>query len=433
MKPTRIAYLVSRYPAVSHTFILREVRQLRELGFDIVPMSVNSPDRALSDMNADEFEETRRTFYLKSAGLEAAAATLAWALTHRPVACLKGLMAAWRLRKSFGLVKSLAYGVEAAMVVREMQRQGTEHLHVHFASAAASVALLAQQAFGIRLSMTVHGPDEFDNVVGQALAQKVAAADAIVCISDFARAQLMRLSEPRHWGKLSVARLGVDLTHHVPAASTTASVFTATTPARPRAPHMLCVGRLTPAKGQRLLLQAFAALPSDLAHTVLTVVGAGPDDADLQTLARELGIAHRVTFTGAQSEAQVLAHMQSADLFCLPSFAEGIPVVLMEAMACAVPCLSTTACGIPELVGHGEHGLLVRPGDVFGLTVAMVSLLRDTALRQRMGRAGRAQVSALYDLNRNIHDLADTLRQMPQAQRSRQALTASPALSLDRV
>jgi colanic acid/amylovoran biosynthesis glycosyltransferase len=429
MKPTRIAYLVSRYPAVSHTFILREVRQLRELGFDIVPMSVNSPDRALSDMNADEFEETRRTFYLKSAGLEAAAATLAWALTNRPVACLKGLMAAWRLRKSFGLVKSLAYGVESAMVVREMQRQGTEHLHVHFASAAASVALLAQQAFGIRLSMTVHGPDEFDDVLGQALPQKIAAADAIVCISDFARAQLMRLSEPRHWPKLSVARLGVDLARHGPAVSLAAASETTTKTAL----HLLCVGRLTPAKGQRLLLQAFADLPADLAEARMTVVGAGPDDAALKALARELGIAQRVTFTGAQSEAQVLAHMQSADLFCLPSFAEGIPVVLMEAMACAVPCLSTTACGIPELVGHGEHGLLVRPGDVFGLTVAMVSLLRDGPMRQRMGRAGRAQVRALYDLQQNIHDLADTLLHMTQGQRSRQVPTCAPALTLDRI
>lgn len=414
MNTDRIAYLVSRYPAVSHTFILREVRRLRGLGLDIAPISVNPPDRALSEMSADEFDETRRTYYLKDAGLEGASATVLWALTQRPLACLKGLACAWRLRKAFGLAKALAYTLEAAMVAREMQSQGTDHLHVHFASAGASVALIAKQAFGIRLSMTVHGPDEFDEVAGQALPQKIAAADAIVCISDFARAQLMRLSEPAHWAKISVVRLGVDLGQHTPAQEAAAASTL----------NVVCVGRLTPAKGQRVLLQSFAALPADLAPK-LTLVGAGPDEAALKALARELGISQRVTFTGPQTEAQVLAHMRAADLFCLPSFAEGIPVVLMEAMACGLPCLSTTACGIPELITHGEHGLLVRPGDVQGLAQAMASLLRDAPLRQRMGRAGRAQVQSSYDLDRNVLALAGALQQVPTA---RPAI--GPALAL---
>lgn len=417
MNPTRIAYLVSRYPAVSHTFILREVRRLRSQGLEIQPISVNAPDRALAEMSADEFDETRRTYYLKAAGLEGAAAALAWALALRPLACLKAVAGAWKLRQAFGLGKALAYALEAAMVAREMQRQGTEHLHVHFASAAASVGLLAKQAFGLRLSMTVHGPDEFDDVAGQALPQKIAAADAIVCISDFARAQLMRLSEPRHWDKISVTRLGVDLAQHSPAA-----------PKAKATPSMVCVGRLTPAKGQRVLLKAMAALPADLAGVRLTLVGAGPDEAALKAQAAELGLADRVHFTGAQTETQVLAHMRAADLFCLPSFAEGIPVVLMEAMACGLPCLSTTACGIPELVGDGEHGLLVRPGDVLGLARAMVALLRDADLRQRMGQAGRAQVQAGYDLDRNVQALADTLRQLPLSADTSEDATTEPAL-----
>lgn len=406
MTTTRIAYLVSRYPAVSHTFILREVRRLRALGFDIQPISVNSPDRALADMSADEFDETRRTLYLKAAGAESAAAALCWAATRRPVAFARGLAAAWRQRGAFGLPKALAYFVEATMVAREMARQDTDHLHVHFASAAASVALVAREAFGMRLSMTVHGPDEFDDVKGQALPAKIAAADTIVCISEFARAQLMRLSDPCHWDKISVVRLGVDPQRHVPA----------TQPVRdPQAPSILCVGRLTPAKGQRLLLRAFAALPADLSGATLTLVGGGPDEAALHRLAGELGIDGRVFFTGAQTESEVLAHMQRADLFCLPSFAEGIPVVLMEAMACGLPCVTTTACGIPELVGSGDHGVLVRPGDTEATSNALASLLRDPALRDRMGRRGRARVQTLYDLDRNVIALAAALRRVPAA------------------
>ncbi len=404
MTPTRIAYLVSRYPAVSHTFILREVRRLRALGFDIHPISVNSPDRALADMSADEFDETRRTLYLKAAGAESAAAALCWAATQRPAAFVRGLAAAWGQRRAFGLPKALAYFVEAAMVAREMARQGTDHLHVHFASAAASVALVVRQAFGIRLSMTVHGPDEFDDVRGQALPAKIAAADAIVCISEFARAQLMRLSDPCQWDKISVVRLGVDPQRHMPATHTVRDT---------QAPAVLCVGRLTPAKGQRLLLRAFAAMPADLARATLTVVGGGPDEAALRTLAHELGIAGRVTFTGPQTESEVLAHMQRADLFCLPSFAEGIPVVLMEALACGLPCVTTTACGIPELVVSGDHGVLVRPGDVDATAEALACLLRDPALRERMGRRGRTRVQSLYDLDRNVVALAAALRRVP--------------------
>lgn len=404
MKNQRIAYLVSRFPAVSHTFILREVRGLRALGFDIRPFSINAPDRALSAMSAEEFDETRRTFYVKAAGLESALAAHAWALTHQPGSWFKGLAATWNLRSAFGIGKGLAYFTEALMIGRELSRHGVRALHVHFASAAASVGLIARHAFDLQLSMTVHGPDEFDAVERHALSQKVAGAHAIVCISQFVRGQLMRLSDPSHWHKMSIVRLGVDPLRHVPPAS------------RPdkESPEILCVGRLAPAKGQRLLLEAVARLRDQGIRVRLTLVGAGPDADGLKARCQELGLQTRVTFTGALDEAQVLKRMQDADIFALPSFAEGIPVVLMEAMACGLPCVTTPVNGIPELVTHGVNGLLCAPSDIDALVSAFQMLLHSTALRQQLGQAGRHRVESQYHLVRNVETLAATLQAQAQ-------------------
>ena len=206
-----IAYLVSQYPAVSHTFILREVRALRARGFAIDVASINAPGVADDGQTDEEREETKATFYVKRAGLAGAVKAHCATLCSHPIAYLEGLAYALSLggldlRK---LVYALFYFVEAIMVGRWMKRRRLEHLHVHFATPASTVGLIAARAFPITLSITVHGPDEFYDAPGYRLAEKIAASSFVICIGLFAQSQLMKLSDASDWDKFEIAPLGL--------------------------------------------------------------------------------------------------------------------------------------------------------------------------------------------------------------------------------
>ena len=396
-----LAYLVSRYPAISHTFILREIAHLRTLGYRIHTASINAPDRSLDLMDATERAEAEQTYGVKQHGAAGALAALGYWAVRAPAALLKTLGASRR----FGLLKGLAYTVEAAMVARWMQRQQLAHLHVHFGNAGASVGVLVKQLTGCHLSYTIHGPDEFDDVPGQQLAFKMQSADAIVCISQFARSQLMRISSPTDWPKFRVVRLGVD-----------ASVFQAT----PRTdaagvPQLISVGRLTPAKGQVLLIQACAQLRDQGVPFHLTMVGDGPDRGRVEAAIAKLHLQAQVHLTGSLTQEGVRAELSRADAFVLPSLAEGIPVVLMEAMASYVPCISTPVNGIPELIEHGHTGLLATPGDVDSLVTQLTLLCTDSGLRQRMALAAHAKVTSQFDLFSNVRALGGVFAQFSKA------------------
>ena len=398
-----LAYLVSRYPSVSHTFIMREVLGLRALGMRIDVASVNPPDRNTAQMTAEERAEADATYGIKQHGVRGALAALAWAAATRPLALLRTLAQAGRFGRGLKRLYALAYAVEAAMVVRWMAGRGLRHLHVHFGNEAATVGVLVKTLSGVGLSLTIHGPDEFDDVPGQYLRAKIAAADGVVCISQFGRSQLMRLAAPAHWAKLQLCRLGVDPASFVP-------------PTRARATgplRLLCVGRLTPAKGQLLLVQACAQLLREDLPFELTLVGDGPDRARLETAVRRHGLQRQVRFAGSLNQREVQAELACADAFVLPSLAEGIPVVLMEAMASGVPCISCPVNGIPELIDHGQSGLLATPGDVPDLTAQLRRLFRDAGLRQHLATQGRTKVEQHFQLDHNVARLSAILRNFP--------------------
>ena len=396
-----LAYLVSRYPAISHTFILREIAHLRTLGHQIHTASINAPDRSLEAMDATERAEALQTYGVKQHGAAGALAALGYWALHAPVALLQTL----RLSRRFGLVKGLAYAVEAAMVARWMQRQSLAHLHVHFGNAGASVGVLVKQLTGCHLSYTIHGPDEFDDVPGQQLAFKMHAADAIICISQFARSQLMRISSPNDWPKFTVCRLGVD-----------ASVFQATPRTVSAAvPQLVSVGRLTPAKGQVLLIQACAQLRAKGIAFHLTMVGDGPDRARVEAEIAQWHLEPHVTLTGSLTQEGVRAALARSDAFVLPSLAEGIPVVLMEAMASYVPCISTPVNGIPELIEHGHTGLLATPGDVDSLVTQLTLLCTRADVRQSMALAAYAKVTSQFDLFSNVRALGGVFSRFSRA------------------
>lgn len=396
--PMALAYLVSQYPAFSHTFILREVRRLRKLGFSIDVASINDPDRPPERLTETEQQEYSQTYYVKRHGLRGALSASLATLFSRPGACLRGLafarrLGGWDLKK---LVYSLFYFIEALMIGRWMRSQGLTHLHVHFATPASTVGLIASRIFPITFSLTVHGPDEFYDAPGYRLTEKILGAAFICCIGLYARSQLMKLSPPAEWRKLEVSPLGVDPGAFAP---------------RPFRAHpdpfvILCVGRLTPAKGQHILLQAVERLARDGRHVELRLVGDGPDRPSLEQEVRERGLSERVLFTGAVDQDRIRELYADADVFALASFAEGIPVVLMEAMAMTIPCVTTFITGIPELIRDGVDGLLVAPSDDEGLAQAIARLMDDAELRRRLGTAGRQRVLEKYDLDRNTERLA---------------------------
>ncbi len=395
----KLAYLISQYPAVSHTFILREIVELRRIGFTIRPASINAPDRPENQLTAVERDEAQGTWCIKCQGFMGALSALFGTAVDQPKGLMRGVVAALRLggldlKK---IVMNFAYLGEAMMLGRWMQREQLHHLHVHFATPAAMVGMLTKIVFKVGFSFTVHGPDEFYDAPGYRLTEKLEAADFVICISHYARSQIMKLSPVTHWHKYDICRLGVDPERFAPKPEKMpADVF-----------EVLCVGRLTPAKGQHILLDALELLIAAGRKPHLTFVGNGPDRPSLEAQTQRLGLSDFVEFAGSVNQDRILEYYNNADVFVLPSFAEGLPVVLMEAMAMQVPCITTNITGVPELIQHGVNGYLTAASDVEGLAKAIEYLMDHPEESTQIAQAGRAKVLDDYNLSQSVQRLAD--------------------------
>ena len=400
-----VAYIVGGYPAVSHTFVTREVLALRAAGARVEMISIHRAADAevLSELDRAERESTyallpARLGEVLGAHLRAMASPRAYfgTLAHALRAGPPGLRAR---------VWQLFYFGEAVMVWRQCRRWGIRHIHAHFLNQASDAAMIASRYANARgstppwtWSFTMHGPNEFYDVSRFQLAEKAGSADAIVCISDFARSQIMAFAPEERWSRLRVIHCGLDPTQFDPDREPG--------PAATDGLRVLYVGRLVPFKGQAILLEAIAAIRARGIDAVLTVIGEGPSRGELERRRDELGLATAVTFAGAVGQDEIRRHYAAADAFCLPSFAEGVPVVLMEAMAMRIPVVTSRLMGIPELVDDDEDGLLVQPGRADELATALERLARDPELRQRLGRRGREKVIAEFDVRESGRQLA---------------------------
>lgn len=399
----KIAFLCSEYPAISHTFVLREVEALRRRGAEVETFSIRRtpPERLLA--KADREAAASTTAILPPRWGRMGLAHLK-ALAAGPAAYLATLRFAFGLHAPGlrGHLWQLFYFIEAVFLWNECQRRGIRHVHAHLANASADLAMIAVD-FANRVdaaapwtwSFTMHGPTEFFDLRHYRLAEKLASARFVVCISDFARSQLMSISDPGRWGDLHVIHVGLPVDE-----------FTrASPPPIDEDPRLLYIGRLVPEKGQTVLFEAVARLAERGRTVRLTLAGEGEIRPRLEQLAAELGIADRVEFLGAVGQDDLHALYAGASVFCLPSFAEGVPVVLMEAMAMEVPVITTKIAGIPELVEDGRTGLLVAPGRADELADALERLLADPALAARLGRQGREKVVAEFDCERSAAQL----------------------------
>ena len=389
-----VAYLVSRYPAVSHTFIHREVEGLRAQGVDVSTYSVRpaEPHERLTAADEEAFRTTA-TILGRSAAQIVRAQLLALIMHPRAyVGSLRRALATGP-RNPRAWLWQLFYFLEAVVLLRLLQRKPARHLHVHLANNAADIARLTvdlghrQGDEAWSWSFTMHGPTEFSDVRGSDLAAKVRDAAYVICISDFCRSQLMGLVEETHWEKLHVVHCGIDVDRFPDLRAARAD--------RAGPLRVLNVGRLVEEKAPAVVIEAVARCRAAGQEVSLRVVGNGPLRQRLADLAAELGIAEHVELTGSVGQDTILEHYEWADVFCLPSFAEGVPVVLMEAMSTGLPVVTTAIAGIPELVEHGVTGFVLAPGRV-DLVVDALIALRDPKARERFSEHTRRSVQDAF-------------------------------------
>ena len=387
-----LAYLMNTYPLISTTFIRREIHAHEAAGVPVVRFAIRPWDQELIDP-LDRAEKARTSYLLAPGLLRLALGGLREAAVN-PAGLARALVTAVYLatRRGGTGARNLVYLLEAIRFRRLAVAAGITHVHAHFSTNAAAVALLSRRLGGPAYSFTAHGPDEFDDPSANGLPVKVRHAAFVAAITDYARGVILDATRRRNAGKVHVVRCGIDLADFEPLAPAGNA-------------RIVCVGRLCPAKAQALLVEAIAPLVADHPGLELVFIGDGEDRAKIEARVRDLGLGDTVTLAGWGTGAEVRAAIAGARVLALPSFAEGLPIVLMEALATGRPVITTRITGIPELVDE-TCGWVVPPGDVPALTQALKDALAASPERlARMGTEGRARVALAHDQATNARIL----------------------------
>lgn len=393
----RIAYLTNRYPAVSHSFIRREIEAVEAAGSSVVRFSVRAADATNLPEASDRAEFDKTTVLLKL-GLACLLGHALKTFASAPRRSLAALKLAFDNAGAspLALVRRAAYFAEAAALAHRMRTERVDHLHAHFGTNPAMVARIASRLSGIPYSFTVHGPDEFDAPVSLDLRGKIADCAFCVAISSYGRSQLMRWSNFADWSKIEIVRCGVDEGFLRPQTRT---------PPVSGVPQLCAVARLSGQKGIPLLIEAVHRLARDGTQFNLTLVGDGDMRREIEALIREYDLEKVVTITGWASSADVVGHLLASRAMVLPSFAEGLPVVIMEALALERPVIVTAIAGTPELVDE-SCGWLIPAGSIDALVQAMSAAIAATdGQLAQMGSVGRQRVAEQHDAQCNGRQL----------------------------
>lgn len=396
----RIAYLINQYPAVSHSFIRREILALERQGHEVLRISVRGWGDAQQGKE-DRLEHTRTRYVLRGGAMPLLFAFLR-ILTSHPIRLVRTIGLVWTVSRQADrpLPVHLIYLLEACLILLWLRAAKTEHLHAHFGTNSAEVAMLVRELGGPRWSFTAHGPEEYDRAKFIALPEKIRRADFVVAVSSFGRSQLFRNVSQEHWEKIQVVHCGIEQAFYKAALNQPGSEN-----------RLICVGRLCEQKGQLLLIDAARQLSERGTQFELVLAGDGEMRGEIETLIARYKLQNVVRITGWISSDRVRDEILAARALVLPSFAEGLPVVLMEAMSLGRPVISTYVAGIPELIATNEHGWLVPAGDVGALASALQACL-DAPLEAitRMGEASRARVLERHDVDKEAAKLADLFR-----------------------
>ncbi|BBV96714.1 MULTISPECIES: glycosyltransferase [Pseudomonas] len=392
----RIAYFINQYPKVSHSFIRREILALERQGVEVQRIALRGWDAELQD--AEDTAEREKTRYVLRAGVKGLLRPTLQVLRAQPGRFFQALWLAMRLglRADRAWPYHLVYLAEACQVLQWLQASEAKHVHAHFGTNSTEVVMLTNQLGGPAYSFTVHGPEEFDKPQFLHMGEKVRRAAFVAAVSSYGRSQLFRWVAHEHWPKVKVVHCGLERGFHEVAPVDVPSV-----------PRLVCVGRLCEQKGQLLLLEAARQLAAQSIDFELVLAGDGEMRQQIEALIARHGLQQRVRITGWISSAQVREEILGARALVLPSFAEGLPVVIMEAMALRRPVLTTYVAGIPELVRPGENGWLFPAGAVDELAEAMADCLCQPAdVLQRMGEAAYQRVLQRHDIDTEAARLA---------------------------
>jgi glycosyltransferase involved in cell wall biosynthesis len=390
----RIAYLVNEYPKVSHSFIRREIRALEALGVEVDRYTVRAAAGPLPD--ASDREELEKTQQLLQGSLPPVAPALRSLASH-PAAFSRAVRVVSDIarRGDRSVAHHLAYLAEACALWEQTKRRATDHVHAHFGTNSATVAWLCRLIGGPSFSFTVHGPEEFDRAPVIALREKLLAAKFVAAVSDFGRSQLLRLMPYDQWHKVKVVRCGLD-----------SELLQQPLVPVPTAPRLVCIARLSEQKGHAILIEAASLLRDRGVNFELVLAGDGELREKLEASVRAAQLTDKVRITGYLSSENVVEELRRARAMVLPSFAEGLPVVIMEAMALARPVITTYVAGIPELVSAGKNGWLVPAGSAIALADAMSEVLQaEPDHLNKLGQHGRERVRAQHDALENARGL----------------------------
>lgn len=395
---TCIAYFTSAYPRATDTFIQREVIGLRNAGIDVITSALRQPEGAnnVSPLILNERKQT--TYFLPANPVKLLKLNLRYMVSSAST-YLKTLKLAFKTRRPGvkGTLYQLFYFQEALLLASYLEENKVEHLHNHFGDSSGMVTMLASQLSGVGYSITFHGPHIFFEPTLLALREKVKYAKFIVCISNYCKSQMMLFSDTEDWHKLQIVHCGIDINSY--------TISQQPEKQADKPVKLLYVGRLAAEKGVPVLLRSLIALKREGHEFHLTLLGDGPERAALEAEVEAQGLEQMVHFGGFASQETVRSTLQASDVFILPSFAEGVPVSLMEAMACGVPVIGTNVGGVTELIEHGVSGLVVAPSDEVALKNAIFSYLSNPALRESVKQAARKVVESQFNLELEVNKL----------------------------
>lgn len=394
----KIAYILNTYPQPSHSFIRREIRALETAGHEVLRYAMRAPDAELVD--PQDRSERAKSEYVLAEGMVVLFKSV-WQMLRKDAAAFwDALRTTWKIGRAseVGLARHLMYFVEACYVADRCVAENVSHAHAHFGTNAAAVAMLARLLGGPQYSFTVHGPEEFDSPRALSLGVKMQHAAFTVAISQFGRSQLCRWAASEDWDRIDVVHCGIEpdrFAHVTPL------------PSGPR--RLVAIGRFVEQKGQLALVQAMARVENKDVH--LTLIGDGEMRGQIEALIAKHALQDRITLTGWLDEVGVRAELDAAHALIMPSFAEGLPMVVMEAMAAARPVIATYIAGTPELVQDGKTGWLVPAGDVPALAQTVDAFSKvPLAKLTKMGEIGRTRVFERHDVKNEAVKLANLMR-----------------------
>jgi glycosyltransferase involved in cell wall biosynthesis len=394
----RLAYFTNTYPRATDTFIRREVIGLRQRGFEVLTFSVRKTG---SDHDVDEevISEKKNTQYLLPCSPLKLIATHLKALISKPANYLKTLGLAFSTSRPGirGHVLQLVYFLEAILLSRLVEENNVEHLHNHLGDNSGTVTLLAARFSNISYSISIHGPHIFFDGLHWALDKKTHYSKFISCIGHFCTSQMMLYTNKEDWHKFNIIRCGIDpqqFDFHPP---------------KGKARKLVYVGRLSAEKGVPVLFESLSKLKAKKYDFELSLLGDGEDRKLLEDLAKKHDLTEHVVFKGFVDQKTIVQTLKDGDIFVLPSFAEGIPVALMEAMAMGVPVIATYVGGVTELVIDNVTGKVVYPSDQSGLSDAIAYYIDNPDACKVIAERAREKVINDFDIDKQVDKLAALL------------------------